>query len=119
MIKPDRVQLNTVTRPPAESFASAINRDTMEKLAGYFDPKAEIIADFRGIHEEENFQTSRETVLQLLQRRPCTVEDISNGLGIHRNETVKYVEELLNQKAIEYELRNGSLYYKYINTIEK
>jgi wyosine [tRNA(Phe)-imidazoG37] synthetase (radical SAM superfamily) len=113
MIKPDRVQLNTVTRPPAETFASAIDWRILNNLALLFNPQAEVIADFRGIHAEGEFQASRETILQLLQRRPCTIEDIASGLNIHRNEAVKYVEDLLRQKTIDYELRNGKLYYKY------
>jgi wyosine [tRNA(Phe)-imidazoG37] synthetase (radical SAM superfamily) len=100
-IRPDRVQLNTVTRPPAEDFATAVDRTCLEELASLFTPPAEVIADFREVHSTAEFTATRDTVLDLLSRRPCTLEDITSGLGIHRNEAAKYVEELLNRRLIE------------------
>lgn len=114
-IRPDAIQLNTVTRPPAESFAMAVNRERLEYLAQLFESKAEVIADFRGVHEQVEFTATRETVLQLLERRPCSIEDIAEGLGIHRNEVVKYVEELLTQKQIESTRTGNRLYYRALS----
>lgn len=94
-IKPDRVQLNTATRPTAEDYAVMVDRKRMAELAERYEPPAEVIADFRGVHAESDFMATRDTVLQMLQRRPCSVEDIADGLGIHRNEAIKYVEQLL------------------------
>ncbi|RPJ08889.1 MAG: radical SAM protein, partial [Spirochaetaceae bacterium] len=45
-INPERIQLNTVKRPPAESFAYAIPVDEMNLLSKWFDGNVEIIADF-------------------------------------------------------------------------
>jgi len=112
-IKPDRVQLNTVTRPPAEDYATAVDSSTLNRLARLFDPPAEVIADFRGSRSERNFVATSQSVLRLLQHRPCSVDDIAGGLGIHRNETVKHLEELVRQGVVHYELFNGKLYYKY------
>ncbi|MDD5698158.1 MAG: radical SAM protein [Victivallaceae bacterium] len=100
-IKPDRVQLNTVTRPPAEACAHAVSFDKLTEFARLFNPAAEVIADFRGVHSAPEFKAARENVLQMLQRRPCTIADIAGGLGIHRNEAVKHVEKLLADKVIE------------------
>jgi len=49
-----------------------------------------------------------------LKRRPCSVEDIAAGLGLHRNEVVKYVEELSSEGKIEAKPQNKQLYYKAI-----
>ncbi|NQT03758.1 MAG: HTH domain-containing protein, partial [Planctomycetes bacterium] len=54
----------------------------------------------------------REDVLTLLQRRPCSIDDIAAGLGLHRNEVVKYVEELSLEGKIEAKPQNQQLYYK-------
>ncbi len=101
VIRPDRVQLNTVTRPPAEDFAAPVDRPRLEEIATLFTPTAEVIADFRGIHGAAEFSATRDTVLDLLRRRPCTLEDIALGLGIHLNEAAKYVEDLLDKRLIE------------------
>jgi wyosine [tRNA(Phe)-imidazoG37] synthetase (radical SAM superfamily) len=111
-IKPDRVQINTVTRPPAESFAVAVNRGRLEELARLFEPEAEVIADFRGVHAQADFAATRETVLQLLERRPCSVDDLAEGLSIHRNEAVKYVEELLATNQIECVRTSNRVFYR-------
>jgi len=93
-IKPDRVQLNTATRPTAEDYAVMVDRRRMADLAAMFDPPAEVIADYRGVHAQSEFQAGQDGVLEMIQRRPCSLEDIADGLGMHRNEVIKYVEEL-------------------------
>jgi wyosine [tRNA(Phe)-imidazoG37] synthetase (radical SAM superfamily) len=111
-IKPDRVQLNTATRPPAEDYATAVQRPRLSELAAMFDPPGEVIADFRGVHQHREFAAGREGVLALLRRRPCSMEDIADGLGIHRNEAVKYVEDLA-ARGLAQALRRGKIvYYK-------
>jgi len=111
-IGPDRVQLNTVTRPPAESFAIGISPKRLAELAEMFDTPAEVIADFRGVHAQAEFVASREDVLDLLRRRPCSVDDIAHGLGMHRNEVLKHVEEL-SAAGLVLPTRTGSrLHYR-------
>jgi wyosine [tRNA(Phe)-imidazoG37] synthetase (radical SAM superfamily) len=44
-IGPDRIQLNTAIRPPAEDFATALSQDRMQALPPLFDPPVEIIAE--------------------------------------------------------------------------
>ena len=112
LIKPNRVQLNTATRPPAEDYAVTVSQQRLSELAAMFDPPAEVIADFRGVHQQREFAAGRKAVLELLRRRPCSVDDIADGLGMHRNEVVKYVEELSAEKVIEHTSTTDRLYYK-------
>ena len=112
LINPDRIQLNTVTRPPAENYAFAVQRQRLHELADMFNPKAEVIADFRGIHQQSEFASGRESVLELLRRRPCSVDDISKGLAIHPNEVVKYIEQLSIEGLLDCETSSGRVYYK-------
>ncbi|RKY27331.1 MAG: radical SAM protein [Planctomycetota bacterium] len=110
-INPDRVQLNTATRPTAEDFATMVCFEEMANLAAKFDPPAEVIADYRGVHSQSDFQAGRESVLELLQRRPCSLEDIARGLGMHRNEVVKYIEELDGKGLLKKRFSGGKLFY--------
>lgn len=50
-IAPDRIQLNTAVRPPAEEFVTALSKDEMEELASLFHIKAEVISDFGVFHD--------------------------------------------------------------------
>ena len=111
-IGPDKVQVNTVTRPPAEGFAEPVPQKQLQTITEKLYEKAEVIADYSKIHKQQDFLARSEDVLTLLQRRPCSVEDISAGLGLHRNEVVKYVEELLSESKIETKSQNQQLYYR-------
>ena len=111
-IGPDRVHLNTVTRPPAEKSALAVRKTELERLAATFGSSATVIADYPATARQGEFAARREDVLNLLRRRPCTVDDVAGGLGLHRNEVVKYVEELSNEGVIKASTSAGRVYYR-------
>jgi wyosine [tRNA(Phe)-imidazoG37] synthetase (radical SAM superfamily) len=114
-IQPDRFQLNTVTRPPAEEYAVRVSRERLTKISKLFRTPAEVITDFHDIHGESDFVGSREEVLAMLQRRPCSVEDIAQGLGIHRNEAIKHLEELRVQSGVEVSTSGDEQYFGAIH----
>lgn len=111
-IQPDRIQLNTATRPPAEEFVVGVSPDRMRKYAPLFGPHTEVVADFHTDHNQTEFTANRTEVFDMLRRRPCSVEDLVNGLGLHRNEVVKYTEELVAQGLMTCTLTNGKLFYR-------
>jgi len=110
-IKPDKVQLNTVTRPPAEDFAIPVTPEQMSRLARYIGGRVEVISPCRDTPSESSFQARRDEVLAMLKRRPCTLEDLVAGLGIHRNDALKYVQELLATGKIRVKTQGGIAYY--------
>lgn len=110
-IKPDRVQLNTATRPTAEDYAVMVDRARMADIAGRFEPPAEVIADYRGVHAQSDFKAGREGVREMIQRRPCSLDDIAEGLNMHRNEAIKYVEELSAEGVLTKRTSGGKLFY--------
>ena len=114
LICPDKVQINTVTRPAAEDFAISVPANQLKVIASQLYENAEIIADYQGINKQQDFSTRCEDVLTLLKRRPCRIEDIVAGLGLHRNEAVKYVEELSSVGRIEAKPQNQQLYYQAV-----
>ncbi len=110
-IRPDRIQLNTAVRPPADPVVRPVPENDLRRLAPLFGPRAEVIAHFSASEKERDFVVRREDVLAMLKRRPCSVEDIAGGLGIHRNEAVKYIQELDRDGRLRSETRSGILYY--------
>ena len=110
-IAPERVQLNTTVRTPAEEFAGLVKREKMEEISTFFGRNCEVIADYAGVHNLSEFSSTREDVLELVKLRPCSIDDISAGLGIHRNEVVKYVQELVDNELIGMERRHGKRLY--------
>jgi wyosine [tRNA(Phe)-imidazoG37] synthetase (radical SAM superfamily) len=116
-IQPDRVQLNTVTRPPAEEHAIAVPRSRLEEIAATFSPPAEVIAGFHGLDGLEAGKASREEVLRLLRRRPCSVQDIAAGLGMHRNEALKCIEHLHVEGLVEASRVGGESYFRVVQQV--
>ncbi len=94
LVRPDRVQLNTVARPPAEETARGVPRDRLEEIAALFSPPAEVVAEFHSAAAQQASAAGREEVLQLLRRRPCAVDDLVGGLRMHRHEVLKCLEHL-------------------------
>ena len=117
-IGPDRVQLNTATRPSAEKYAVTVEHNRLCELSCQFDPPAEVIADFRGVHYIAEFSTGSENIIQMLRRRPCTASDIAAGLGMHQNEVAKYLGELVSGGRLQQYWVNGDICYRYLLSAE-
>ena len=100
-IKPDKVQLNTVIRPPSEKFAKPLSKKKMERIRGFLGSKSEIVAHFhkKGLTPEE--ENLRDIILDMIRRRPVTVDDISDSLGRHKNEVLKYIDMLKRENKIK------------------
>ena len=84
-IKPARVQLNTVCRPPAEKYARPVSNEQMQALSLFFAGPVEIIGK---IPAQQAPSTTIHTlgdseIMAMLNRRPCTAEDIAAGLRLH------------------------------------
>jgi wyosine [tRNA(Phe)-imidazoG37] synthetase (radical SAM superfamily) len=111
-IQPDRVQLNTPVRPPAEEFAYPLSTVRLEEIRKRLGDKAEIVSEFTaslgGV-----FDSAKDTeILSLLKRRPCTMEDISQALGFRRDEVVKHLDHLRKTGVVRYRMYDHRCYYE-------
>ena len=111
-IDPHRVQVNNPVRPTAEAFLSGPPSDRLHEICAMLGPRAEIIAPAATVELTADATAHKEEVLALLLRRPCTLEDIVTGLGIHRNEVIKHVQALLDADAIRRRQRLYETYYE-------
>jgi wyosine [tRNA(Phe)-imidazoG37] synthetase (radical SAM superfamily) len=108
-IRPDKIQLNTCVRPPAESTAIAVAEDKMAELASLFDPPAEVIAEFRS--DCPVIEVNEIDILEMLRRRPCTAVQVAAAFDMHPNEVSKYIGRLLKKKLIYSEGAGAGSYY--------
>jgi wyosine [tRNA(Phe)-imidazoG37] synthetase (radical SAM superfamily) len=113
-IKPDRIQLNTPVRPPAENVAFPLTLSQLEETRETLGEKAEIISEFAAPLGEELNSVKDSEILNLIRRRPCTAEDISKALGLHLNEVAKYLEKLMKEGAVRYRMYERRCYYENI-----
>jgi len=112
-IRPDKVQLNTVTRPPAEGV-QAVSKERLQQIAKKIYKNAEVIADFKSDDKVSDVKIKSDDIVEMLKRRPCSADDIAAGLKISKIETLKYIEELVKSGRIEAVKQGGSVYYKVI-----
>jgi wyosine [tRNA(Phe)-imidazoG37] synthetase (radical SAM superfamily) len=112
-IRPDRVQLNTAARPPAEGAVRPVPFCRMRELTNLFPAPAEIIASGPGksAKVESEGGNQGEKILAMLRRRPCTAEDVSKGLGIHRLAALKELEALAKKGEARKAETGGSWFY--------
>lgn len=104
-IKPDRVQLGTLDRPGTESWVEAASLETMEAIARFLG-NVELIGNFKPRRQIASFnEIHSDRILEVLKRRPCTVEDLQQALNLHPAELQKYVNQLLEEGRIKVEQR--------------
>jgi wyosine [tRNA(Phe)-imidazoG37] synthetase (radical SAM superfamily) len=108
-IRPERVQLNTVCRPPAEDFAFSLSSEQMLALRGVFPGQVDIISESERdvVHTSVFSNAKAEDILALLGRRPCTSADVATGLGIHLTEALKHLEALISAGKVKTVVTDG------------
>jgi len=109
-IRVDKVQLNTVVRPPAEKGIQFLSQQEMEAAAEIIDSDYEIIAEFIGI-APAHFQAEEKLILETLKRRPLTLKDIAAVTGLTRSEVIKIIGCLIQKNAIQIRRIKKEKYY--------
>lgn len=112
-IEPDIVQLNTLDRPGTVEGLIAMTKNELQKIKDYWDiSNVEIIASAAQRTDVDSYNTDIEgTILATIARRPCTLDDLNQILGIHVNEINKYLGALeLNKKIKSTTLKRGVFY---------
>lgn len=112
-IRPDKVQLNTVSRPPAENVR-AVSLERLQKIAKRIYKNAEVIADFKSDERMGDFKIKNDDIVEMLKRRPATLEDMTAGLKMSRIEALKHIEGLIKTGRIEAVKQGSSIYYRVI-----
>jgi wyosine [tRNA(Phe)-imidazoG37] synthetase (radical SAM superfamily) len=120
-IRPDKVQLNTAVRPTAETDIKKVSEQRLVDIATKIATNAEVIADFSDYTRDSDcpFNNRRslnpevvQTVLSILKRRPCTLEDIASAASISINLTSKYITELLRRSLVQTEQKANKTFYR-------
>jgi wyosine [tRNA(Phe)-imidazoG37] synthetase (radical SAM superfamily) len=113
-MRPDRIQLNTVSRPASERCALAVPKHSLESLGKLFVGHCEVIAESRAdpVTAACDRPDLDDEIEALISRRPCTVEGIAAGLGLAPNEVLKRLEQLCATGTVRAERRGDAVYYE-------
>ncbi|VVB72734.1 Uncharacterised protein [uncultured archaeon] len=103
--EPDRIQLNTVVRPPAEPV-SALSEEEMQEMLSIF-PGAELIPDW----DWSVPARVRNQLMDLFCSRPCTLEEACSLLDLSTSDAIKYCKILEQSGIISRRQHGGKLYF--------
>jgi wyosine [tRNA(Phe)-imidazoG37] synthetase (radical SAM superfamily) len=111
-INPDKIQLNTLDRPPAEDSVFPVGREELERIKRFFGEKAEIITGSLPEDAQGDIADRKKRVYNLVKRRPCTFDEISLTLGIPKMALMDLIEALKNEGKVSQRLHNNQVYYQ-------
>jgi len=111
-IRPDKIHLNTAVRPTAEQSVKKVDAEKLNAIAAQLGQRCEVVADFTPQRCTEHMVSKAQDVLSVLKRRPCSLTDICSGLGISRNEALKYITHFRQQGLVHSEQKGDVTFFK-------
>lgn len=112
-INPDKIQLNSLDRPPAYDGVEAVDFETLEHLVKEWkDLPVEITTRTKRREEIVSFSKNLENnILNTIKRRPLTVEDLETLTGKNRTEVFQYIDILEKEKKIKAQVIGDKIFY--------
>lgn len=113
IIAPNKVQLNTLDRPGVIRDLQPASKEELEQIVNFLDlPEVEVIARQRTRKDNSAYRKDWEAaILETIERRPCTLEDLRAILGLHLNEINKYLSELSESGQICCQVQPRGIFY--------
>jgi wyosine [tRNA(Phe)-imidazoG37] synthetase (radical SAM superfamily) len=135
LMRLDRIQLNTVVRPPAEPFARPVKPGRLLEIADLFHKELAIPVDlpftstdqdtqvYRSVAMKKNHPLSSDAILDeillMLQRRPCTAADIDRTFQLGGPDKVEQLlEPFVNSGVLQKQAHTNECYYQQSSTIQ-
>lgn len=113
-INPDLVQLNTLDRPGTVKNLRGAKREELQQIVDFWQlNNVEIIAASQQRKNTLSYRGDIETaIVETIARRPCTLNDLSQILGVHINEINKYLDVLAAENKIETTEEKRGIFYQ-------
>lgn len=110
-IQPEKIQLNTVVRPPADPCAKALDRKRLEEIKLFLGECAEIVVDIGASKRSVDRHKKRNGVLEMVRRRPLRIKDMANSMGLPIDEVESMVKGLLIKGYLRRQDHSGEIFY--------
>ncbi|MEK7728265.1 MAG: radical SAM protein [candidate division KSB1 bacterium] len=110
-IAPDKVQLNTVTRPPAESEARALSEAELQVLQATLGPPTEVIAAESRQSSHAVDQDLVPQLLAMLAQHPLTLTEIGEYLQCKHEIIWWLLHALIEEGVVEVRPHLGKKFY--------
>lgn len=110
-LQPERIQLNTVVRPPADPHAKSLDRERLEEIKLYLGTSAQIVADIPLRDVEKRTDSLARNFLEMVRRRPLRQQDAANSLGLSVEDVEDLVKGLLIKGFVRQQEHSGEIFY--------
>ncbi len=114
-ISPDKIHLNTVVRPPRDKKVRAVPMERLQVIQNLLGERCEIIAGFNKQVSPADLKNHRDDIMNVIKRRPVTLDDIVRTTGVHIQEVQKILDRLIANDMISFSEHNGHRYYEAAN----
>ncbi len=111
-IKPDLVQLNTVNRPGPDNSVKPLDRNELNKIAAKLEGPVDVIGNFEKTNRKNRQIVSEFEIISMLQRRPCTIDDVCEALGAETIYAKDIMEKLTKAGKLCKINHTGKIYYQ-------
>jgi wyosine [tRNA(Phe)-imidazoG37] synthetase (radical SAM superfamily) len=113
-INPDAVQLNTLDRPGTVTTLRGATKAELRRASDLLNlDNVEIIAAAPQRKHIQSYRSDAETaILETIARRPCTLADLTQILGMHGSEINKYLDVLDAENKIETVQQDRGIFYQ-------
>lgn len=107
-IGPDRVELNTVVRPPAVAGIRGLSAEAMGQAAEFFSScPVEVLGSYEAKGRREAEEALEERLEALVRRRPCPVDEMADALGVSPEAVTRAVQSLVDQGRLRLQWFDG------------
>jgi wyosine [tRNA(Phe)-imidazoG37] synthetase (radical SAM superfamily) len=114
-VAPDRVQLNTAVRPPADESARPLTQEEMETAAAFLGGGAEVVAAAHRTSPERLDVKDRD-LIDMLARRPMTAKDLAQALGFPLRQVREHLGRLAKSGLVQRDVHQDQDFYRSLVT---
>lgn len=109
-----KVQLNTVVRPPSDKSALALSYEELEAIAQKFPEDTEVVLPYRKSGKQFVAHGYKELILSAIARRPMTIKQIEQSLGIPPERSKPALEALIAAGKAKLSIHAEEAFYEAI-----
>ena len=116
-INPDSIQLNTLDRPGTVPNLRGASREELQRVVDYWQlNNVEIIAKPKQSEKAQSYRKdSKSAIIETISRRPCTIDDLIEMLGLNKNEINAHLTSLDSEGQIERVEEERGIFYQLRN----
>jgi len=108
----EKIQINTVTRPPAETNCRPVDDEVLKHARNLFGSQSEIIGASAQTKDVAHDEDPCARIDALVRSHPCTLEQLCSTLGLSSAQAEKALHKLIAKQAVEKARHGSEVFYR-------